>query len=173
MRTSFTLTIAFALILAANAVAQETRTEEIAAKQKERAAKSAPYQPSRFEKVMTRLEENFASPPNGFFPEFGSIYPGGGFTAGVGYRRFLPGTRSGMSAGSTPSRTTSRSRWARERPGTAREVDLRRAGRLARRAAGRILRQGMAERPCAGQLPSVARLRRVSRRPAADPVDAA
>ncbi len=89
MRTSFTLTIAFALILAANAAAQETRTEEIAAKQKERAAKSAPYQPTRVEKFLTRLEENFASPPNGFYPDVESIYAGGGFSAGVGYRRFF------------------------------------------------------------------------------------
>ena len=68
--------------------AQETRSEEIAAKQKEKAQKLEPYQPSRFERVMARLEENLASPPNGFFPAFGSVYPGGGFTPGVGYRRF-------------------------------------------------------------------------------------
>lgn len=70
------------------AQAQETRAEEIAAKQKEKAEKLAPYQPTRFEQVMTRLEESFASPPSGFYPTIGSVYPGGGFTPGVGYRRF-------------------------------------------------------------------------------------
>ena len=37
---------------------------------------------------MNRLEETFASPPSGFFPDFGSVYPGGGFTLGAGYRHF-------------------------------------------------------------------------------------
>jgi hypothetical protein len=70
------------------AQAQETRADEIAAKQKEKAGRLAPYEPSRFERVMTRLEENLASPPNGFYPTIGSVYSGGGFTAGLGYRRF-------------------------------------------------------------------------------------
>ena len=68
--------------------AQESRTAEIAAKQAEKAAAAAPYRPSGFESAMTRLEENFASPPNGFFPEFGRIYAGGGFSLGAGYRHF-------------------------------------------------------------------------------------
>ena len=70
------------------AAAQDTRAEEIAKKQAEKAASLAPYQPTGFEKAMNRLEENFASPPNGFFPAFRSIYPGGGLTLGLGYRRF-------------------------------------------------------------------------------------
>ena len=77
------------LSLAASAAAQETRTEEIATRQREKAAKSAPYQPGAVEKFMIRLEENFTSPPNGFYPEFGSIYRGGGFTFGAGYRHFF------------------------------------------------------------------------------------
>jgi hypothetical protein len=72
----------------AAAVAQETRTEEITKKQEEKAAKSQPYQPNRYERIMNRLEESFASPPSGFFPDFGSVYPGGGFTLGGGYRHF-------------------------------------------------------------------------------------
>jgi hypothetical protein len=83
-----TLAVAGSAAFIAAAEAQDTRTAEITAKQKEKAAKSAPYQPSGFEKFMIRLEENFASPPNGFYPEFGGVYPGGGFTPGVGYRRF-------------------------------------------------------------------------------------
>ncbi len=76
------------MLLSGSAMAQETRAAEIAAKQSEKAAASAPYRPSRFEATMVRLEESFASPPNGFFPEVGSIYAGGGFSGGVGYRHF-------------------------------------------------------------------------------------
>jgi hypothetical protein len=72
--------------------AQETRAEEIAARQKEKAERLAPYEPTRFERVMTRLEQNFASPPSGFYPTLGSVYPGGGFTPGIGYRRFYQRT---------------------------------------------------------------------------------
>jgi outer membrane protein assembly factor BamA len=71
-----------------SALAQETRTEEITKKQEEKAAKSQPYKPNRYEEIMNRLEESFASPPSGFFPYFGSVYPGGGFTLGAGYRHF-------------------------------------------------------------------------------------
>jgi hypothetical protein len=70
------------------ASAQETRAEEIAAKQEEKARRISTYQPRRFERILIRLEENLVSPPTGFFPAFGSIYSGGGFTAGVGYRHF-------------------------------------------------------------------------------------
>jgi hypothetical protein len=68
---------------------QDTRADTIAARQAEKAANLAPYQPTRFERVMARLEENLASPPNGFYPEIGRIRQGGGFSAGVGYRRFF------------------------------------------------------------------------------------
>jgi hypothetical protein len=69
--------------------AQETRAEEIALKQREKAQQLAPYQPNGFERTMTRLEANFASPPSGFFPVWRSIYPGGGLTLGAGYQRFF------------------------------------------------------------------------------------
>jgi hypothetical protein len=72
----------------ATATAQETRTEEITQKQEDKAAKSAPYQPGRYEKIMNQVEANFTSPPSGFFPYFASVYSGGGFTLGAGYRRF-------------------------------------------------------------------------------------
>jgi len=76
------------LIVPGTAVAQETRAAEIAQKQEEKAATAAPYVPSRFEKVMTGIENGFVSPPSGFFPFFGSVYSGGGFTLGAGYRQF-------------------------------------------------------------------------------------
>jgi hypothetical protein len=73
---------------ASMAHAQETRAGQIAAKQEEKAANLKPYRPSKYEAVMNALEESLASPPSGFYPAFGSVYPGGGFTLGAGYRQF-------------------------------------------------------------------------------------
>jgi hypothetical protein len=74
--------------LAAPANAQETREEEIAKKQAEKAKTAAPYVPNKYEAFMARIESTFASPPSGFLPVFDSIYPGGSFTLGAGYRHF-------------------------------------------------------------------------------------
>ena len=38
---------------------------------------------------MARLEETFSSPPDGFYPQVGTIPQGGGFSAGIGYRNFF------------------------------------------------------------------------------------
>jgi hypothetical protein len=75
-------------IFPGSAAAQDTRAGDIAKKQEEKAAASEPYKPSRYEKFMTDLENSFVSPPSGVFPFFGSVYPGGGFTLGAGYRHF-------------------------------------------------------------------------------------
>jgi hypothetical protein len=79
------------IVIAASdpASAQDSRAEEITAKQREKAARLAPYKPSTAEIFLARLEESFASPPNGFYPEIGRIYQGGGFSLGAGYRRFF------------------------------------------------------------------------------------
>jgi hypothetical protein len=66
----------------------DTRAAEIATRQIEKARALTQYRPSGAERFLSRLEESFASPPNGFYPAFGSVYPGGGFTPGVGYRHF-------------------------------------------------------------------------------------
>jgi hypothetical protein len=87
-RTACACAIAGLLCQPPITAAQESRAEEIAAKQKEKAAQLEPYKPTAAERFLTRIEESFASPPNGFYPEFGSIYPGGGFSLGVGYRHF-------------------------------------------------------------------------------------
>jgi hypothetical protein len=76
------------LLSPAVAVAQETRAAEIAQKQEEKATTAAPYVPTRFERVMTSIENGFVSPGNGVFPYFGSVFSGGGFTLGAGYRQF-------------------------------------------------------------------------------------
>jgi outer membrane protein assembly factor BamA len=71
------------------ALAQETRTEEITKKQEEKAKAAAPYKPTAYERILNQLEANYVSPPSGVFPYFGSVYPGGGFTLGAGYRQFF------------------------------------------------------------------------------------
>jgi hypothetical protein len=76
------------LIAPAAAVAQDTRAAEIAQQQADKAATAAPSEPNRFDRLMTSLERGFASPPGGVFPYFGSVYSGGGFTLGAGYRQF-------------------------------------------------------------------------------------
>ena len=81
--------VAIAAASAAPARAQDSRAEEIAAKQREKAGKLAPYKPSTAEAFLLRIEESVASPPNGFYPEFGRIYQGGGFSLGLAYRRFF------------------------------------------------------------------------------------
>jgi hypothetical protein len=87
-RLAACLFVAGTLTLPASAAAQETRAGEIEKKQAEKAATAKPYEPNKFEAIMNRIEENFASPPSGFYPAFGSVYPGGGFTLGLGYRQF-------------------------------------------------------------------------------------
>src|ERR671913_1704452 len=87
-RTTSALALA-AILMAAPVSAQDTRAELIAAKQAEKAKTSTPYQPSGFEKIMFRLEENFSSPPSGFYPRVGTIPQGGSFSAGLGYRQFF------------------------------------------------------------------------------------
>ena len=83
-----TAALLLAIVRPASAQAQETRAEVIAARQREKAATMAPSHPTEFERIMTRVEENFVSPPNGIYPVLGSVYSGGGFTPGLGYRRF-------------------------------------------------------------------------------------
>lgn len=86
---ALSLALGCALLPPSIVAAQESRAEEIAAKQKAKAAVLHPYEPTRFEQVVTRLEESFASPPDGIYPVFGTVYPGGGISGGAGYRQFF------------------------------------------------------------------------------------
>jgi surface antigen Omp85-like protein len=84
--------LAFALAgMPATVAAQDTRAGEIAQKQEEKAKTVTPYKPTGVEKFMNRLEETYTSPPSGFFPAVGSIYPGGGLALGLGFRQFFAG----------------------------------------------------------------------------------
>ncbi|MGD9902520.1 MAG: BamA/TamA family outer membrane protein [Vicinamibacterales bacterium] len=74
------------------ATAQETRAAEIAEAQAEKATRLAPRQPGKAERAVLWVERELVVAPNGFYPLFGSIYNGGGFAAGVGYRHYVADT---------------------------------------------------------------------------------
>ena len=84
------------LLLAATAgpaTAQETREALIASKQAEKAANLQPYVPPKAERILIKVKDTFITEPSGFYPYFDSVYSGGGFTLGAGYRQFY-GDRS-------------------------------------------------------------------------------
>lgn len=85
-----TLSIAMAL-LATAAAAQQTRTEAIEQAQAAKASTLAPYVPGTIERILDQTEKGAWLDPKflrGFYPTFSSIYPGGGFTVGAGYRAY-------------------------------------------------------------------------------------
>lgn len=88
--------LAILLLMPGLAIAQETREAEIAAAQREKAAHLAPYQPHWVEELVLTARQMLIEQPSGFYPYFGSVYSGGGFTLGAGYRQFT-GDRSHVS----------------------------------------------------------------------------
>jgi hypothetical protein len=70
------------------AAGQDTRAGLIAAEQAEKAKTLAPYFPGGAERAIVTIQREFLGDPNGLYPLFGSVYSGGGFTLGAGYRRF-------------------------------------------------------------------------------------
>src|SRR4026208_581957 len=88
MRQIVGLVLAIIVVGSLSGFAQETREAQIAAEQAEKAKHLHPYVPSKVEQMFTRLTRGFIETPSGFYPAFGSVYGGGGFTLGGGYRRF-------------------------------------------------------------------------------------
>jgi hypothetical protein len=82
--------LALALLVgqAAAVSAQDSREAEIAAAQAEKAKTLEPYQVSTAERWVKQLEHTLISQPDGIYPYFGSVYGGGGFTLGAGFRRY-------------------------------------------------------------------------------------
>ena len=76
------------LIVPAAAVAQQSRADVIAEAQAEKAGQLQPYVPNKAEQLITGVKRRLFESPNGFYPWFDSVYSGGGFTLGGGYRRF-------------------------------------------------------------------------------------
>jgi len=73
---------------AAFAQQQETRTDEIAVEQAKKAKELKPYEPGTAERWTEWVSREFLTEPGGFYPFFGSVYSGGGFTLGAGYRQY-------------------------------------------------------------------------------------
>jgi len=80
--------LALLLFVPAWAAAQDTREAEIAAAQKEKAANLHPHQRHWAEELLLNARKTIIEQPSGFYPYFDSVYSGGGFTLGEGYRRF-------------------------------------------------------------------------------------
>jgi hypothetical protein len=70
------------------AIAQDSRTAIIEGQQAEKARSVAPYTPNKAERIISTAQRELLQDPNGFYPFFASVYSGGGFTLGAGYRRF-------------------------------------------------------------------------------------
>ena len=87
------LACALPAVTAAQATAPDTRSGAITAAQAEKATRLAPYEPNRVEQVLVNLRGALIEQPAGFYPYFASVYSGGGFTLGAGYRNFT-GDRS-------------------------------------------------------------------------------
>jgi hypothetical protein len=77
------------LVSVVPARAQESRAEAIAAEQAKKADDLHPYVPSRAEQRTMLVKQALFGDPTGLYPYFDSVYGGGGFTLGAGYRRFL------------------------------------------------------------------------------------
>jgi hypothetical protein len=78
----------FPRLVSAQAAAQDSREAEIAAEQARKATELHTYVPSGAEKWAIKLRREFIDLPSGFYPYFGSVYSGGGFTLGAGFREY-------------------------------------------------------------------------------------
>ena len=89
-RTSLIASLLVSLLVAhaGPAAAQDSRAATIAAQQAEKAKAVAPYVPNKAERLLQMVERELLQNPSGLYPLFGSVYSGGGFTLGAGYRQF-------------------------------------------------------------------------------------
>jgi hypothetical protein len=74
--------------IAQSAEAQDSRAALLEAEAAEKAMRLRPYEWNKAERQFVEFKDDLIGAPNGFYPMFGSVYGGGGFTAGAGYRRF-------------------------------------------------------------------------------------
>jgi len=77
------------LIVAPPVAAQATRAGLIAGQQAAKAGQLAPEGPSRREQVATRITSSLGRVPEGVYPWFGTIFPGGSAAGGAAYGRTL------------------------------------------------------------------------------------
>jgi len=67
----------------------QSRQEVIAVQQTEKLKKSQPASPDKIEAWIEKFEQMLLLDPSGYYPYFASVYHGGGFTLGSGYRRYF------------------------------------------------------------------------------------
>jgi hypothetical protein len=76
-----------AFIFYQSAFAEETRAGKLAEKQAEKAKHLEPYKQNKAESLLVKVQDRLLGAVGGFYPFFASVYPGGGFAVGAGYRR--------------------------------------------------------------------------------------
>jgi hypothetical protein len=86
---SIVLGLLFSTALASPVHGQDTREAEWTAQQQQKASTAKPYEPSAAERWLIAGRREFIEQPAGFYPYFASVYSGGGFTLGAGYRTYL------------------------------------------------------------------------------------
>jgi hypothetical protein len=72
--------------------AQESREDSIAQQQEEKSKNLQPEEQDRVEQFIAKMTEGgwfFSTTPRGLYPYFDSVYSGGGFTLGAGYRKYV------------------------------------------------------------------------------------
>jgi hypothetical protein len=74
---------------AVHAQEPQSREDEIAAAQAEKAKALTPYVPTRAERLIAGFRREAIEAPSGPFPFFDNALSGGGFTLGAGYRQFF------------------------------------------------------------------------------------
>ena len=84
------LTVLLCLSLASTALAQSTRVEAIAQEQAKKAKILKPERAPEAEVIVKRITNSLGRLPEGPYPWFGSVFPGGWFAAGLGYAKTLP-----------------------------------------------------------------------------------
>jgi hypothetical protein len=111
------------------AMAQETRAETIAAAQAAKATDLKPYVPGKAERIATGVKRHLIDLPDGFYPWFDSVYSGGGFTAGGGYRQYYGDRATWDARGLLSAKAYKLVEFATAATGIGRgRVDLRAAG---------------------------------------------
>jgi hypothetical protein len=88
MRLEWPIAAVLVLAAAATPAAQPTRAGEIAEAQAAKAQQLAPYEPGTAERIASAVKAHLVDQPDGFYPWLDSVYSGGGFTLGAGYRYF-------------------------------------------------------------------------------------
>ena len=89
---SLRLVAGLALLLALPlSAAAQTREAEVTKQQEEKEKTAEPYRPNRLETFLHQVEQGkwLFGVPRGWYFGTGSVYPGGGFTIGGGYRQYI------------------------------------------------------------------------------------